>query len=49
MFTDVSEVLAASIIKVIVLTRGMGASGTSLNFFQSARRNIAEDCFNTAI
>jgi hypothetical protein len=40
-FKDVSEVLVASIIRAIM--EGLIASGTSVNFYQTARRNIPQD------
>jgi hypothetical protein len=42
--TDVSEVFTASIIYLIALIiEAVSASETSVNFYQTARRNIPED------
>jgi hypothetical protein len=38
-FTDVSEVFSASIIRAIIAN----TSGTSVNFYQTTRRNIPEE------
>jgi hypothetical protein len=42
-FTDVSKVLAASIIRAIIfLMEAASISETSVNFYQTTRRNISE-------
>jgi hypothetical protein len=41
-FTDVSEVLAASIIRAIMM-EAVSTSQTSVNFYQTTRRNNPED------
>jgi hypothetical protein len=40
--TDVSEVLAASIIRAILVKEAASTSETSVNFYQTTRRNIPE-------
>jgi hypothetical protein len=41
-YTNVSEVLAASIIRVMIMGAA-STSETSVNFYQTTRRNIPED------
>jgi hypothetical protein len=41
-FTDVSEVFAASII-IALMMEAASTSETSVNFYQTTRRNIPED------
>jgi hypothetical protein len=45
MFTDISEVLAASIIKVLiaVMMEAASISEMSVNFYQTTQHNIPED------
>jgi hypothetical protein len=44
MFTDVSEVLTASITRLIsLMTEAVSTSDKSVNFYQTTRRNIPED------
>jgi hypothetical protein len=43
MFTDVSDVLIASIIRVIALTEAINTSKTSVNFYEPAWSNAPED------
>jgi hypothetical protein len=42
-FTDVAEVLAASIMRAILITEAASISKTSVNFYQITRRNNPED------
>jgi hypothetical protein len=42
-FTDISEVLAVSIV-IILITEATRTFETSVNFYQTTGRNIPEDC-----
>jgi hypothetical protein len=46
-FTDVSAVLTASIIRAIIalMMDEVSTTETSVNFYQTTRRNIPEDIF----
>jgi hypothetical protein len=42
---DVSKVLNASIIIIILMMEAISTSETNVNFYQTTRRNIPEDIF----
>jgi hypothetical protein len=42
-FTDVSEVLVASIISIALMMEAASTSETSVSFYQTTRRNNPED------